>query len=458
MQHLRVLIDAAAPGTALPSVRMLMKRLAVSPGTVRAAFAQLAAEGVLDARPGRGTFVALQREVETTSDLTWQSATLGATRAPSGALSNLLSVPPPGFVALSTGYLPEELQCTRELTAAAQRAIRRPGVWQRDAAMGLEPLRRWFTQENGAGFRGYEAVICSGTQAALAAAFRSLTMPGDTVALESPTYLGAIAAAQAAGLRLVPVPTDAQGVNPTVLEEILQRSKAKLFYCQPTYSNPTGAVLSEDRRAALLDVVRRAGAFLIEDDWAHDLAFDKPPPPLATLDTQGHVIYVRSLTKSASPSLRVGVLCARGAAFERLCGTRIIEDLYVSSLLQETALQLVTSPAWNRHLRQLRANLVERRDALVSAVTKYFGPSSIPLVPTGGLHLWIKLPGGISDIDLVSEAASAHIAIMPGRDSFPAEHTGEYVRLTFAGARPAVLESAVAKLGRCLARLSSRES
>jgi len=453
IQYLRQLISAEAPGAALPSVRTLMKQLNVSPATVRTAFAQLAAEGLLDARPGRGTFSARRQAANMAGDLMWQSATLGVGRAPAAELRSLLHPAPAGSVTLNIGYPPEDLQCVRDLTVAAQRAIRQPTVWQREASNGLDPLRRWFAQEIGGVFREYEAIVCAGTQAALAAAFRSLASPGDTVALESPTYMGAIAAAKAAGLRLVPVPVDTQGVDPAVLEDILHRSQAKLFYCQPTYSNPTGIALSVERRAAVVDVVTRARAFLIEDDWARDFAFAKAPPPLATLDTCGHVIYLRSLTKTAAPSLRVGVLCARGAAFERLCSARIIEDLYVSSLLQETALQLVTSPAWSRHLRQLRAHLKERCHTLVEAIKQHWGPESVPLVPEGGLHLWVKLPFGITDLDLVAEAALAQIAITPGRDWFPAEPTGDYTRLTFAGAPPAVLQGAATKLGSCIRKL-----
>ena len=137
-------------------------------------------------------------------------------------------------------------------------------------------------------------------------------MPGSSVLVESPTYVGALVAARAAGLRPVPVPTDSQGVRPDLLEETLSSSGARLFYCQPVFANPHGATLAGDRREAVLRIVRSAGAFLIEDDPARDLFLEKepPPPPLARQDPEGHVIYVRSLTKFVVPGLRVGVLCA----------------------------------------------------------------------------------------------------------------------------------------------------
>ena len=123
------------------------------------------------------------------------------------------------------------------------------------------------------------------------------------------------------GLRPVPVPTDEHGVRPELLAGAFALTGARVFYCQPLYANPTGATLSADRREAVLEVVASAGAFLIEDDWARDLRIDgEAPPPLAASDPDGHVVYVRSLTKSAAPGLRVAAVSARGAAGARLQG------------------------------------------------------------------------------------------------------------------------------------------
>src|SRR5204862_7389271 len=110
-------------------------------------------------------------------------------------------------------------------------------------------------------------------------AFNALAAPGAPVLIESPSYVGAIVAARGAGLRLLPVPTDRDGVRPEVLADAFARSGARLFYSQPTHANPTGASLAADRRPAVLDVVARAGALIIEDDWCRDLSFEKAPPP-----------------------------------------------------------------------------------------------------------------------------------------------------------------------------------
>src|SRR5665213_371567 len=206
-QHLRHAAAGQPPGTRLPSVRALMAELRVSPVTVQQALDNLVREGVLDTRPGQGTFVANRRDViATPSDMGWQSLALGPARAASAGLASLCLVSSEQTRTLNAGYLPEELQATTSLAAASARALRRPGVWGRMPAEGSPALRGWFAAPLLGAFEPHEVTICPGTQAANAAAFRALAAPGDPVLVESPTYVGGLAAAQAAGLRAIPVP------------------------------------------------------------------------------------------------------------------------------------------------------------------------------------------------------------------------------------------------------------
>lgn len=454
-QYLRQLASASQPGARLPSVRDLMRDLSVSPVTVQRAIDALVQAGLIEARPGQGTFV---REREASSpapaapDFGWQSLALGSPRGRADGLNALLRMPRPGVMALNLGYLPDETLPHALLSAAGGRALRRPGIWARVPIEGLEALRAWFASETGDAYLPSEVTICPGTQAANAAAFRALAQPGDPVIVESPTYTGAIAAAANAGLRLVPVPMDEDGVRPDLLEQAFARTGARLFYCQPTFSNPTGAVLSPARREAVLDIVTRAGAFLIEDDWARDFSLEgEPPAPLARADRNGHVVYIRSLTKCAAPGLRIGAICARGAALERLRMARLTDDFSVPGLMQETALQLVTAASWPKHLKALRAELKHRRDLLVAAVRAELGEATIAHVPAGGLHLWAALPPGLSDAAVARRAAAEDVLVGSGRFWFPAEATAPYLRLSFAGAKPDWITEAVRRLGQIIA-------
>ncbi|MGC9668942.1 PLP-dependent aminotransferase family protein [Planosporangium sp. 12N6] len=462
IRELRALAASAAPGSRLPSVRELTTRHGASPVTVTRAVRTLAAEGLVEARPGQGTFVARQAGSEQRQagsetgqperpDLEWQAVALGARPAGEETMQALLAVPRPGAIPLSGGYLDEDLQPVAALGAALARAARHPAAWQRGPVEGRADLRAWFAREAGGGLRADDMVVCPGGQAALSTAFRALAVPGETILVESPTYLGALAAARAAGLTVVPVPADAGGVRPELLATALARTGARLFYCQPLYANPHGATLDPARRAAVAEAIRRAGAFLIEDDYARDLAVDgDPPPPLAADDPHGHVVYLRSLTKSAAPGLRVAAIGARGAAGARLRSARVLDDFFVAGPLQQAALDFVTSPAWLRHRRALRAALRARRDALIAALRRHL-PELVPdTVPGGGLHLWVRLPDGLDDVEVTAAAAAEQVVVFPGRPWYAGEPPAPHLRLTFAAAPPDVLDEGVRRLARAI--------
>lgn len=438
-----------------------MQTLGVSPGTVRLAMESLTREGVLEARPGVGTFVAtkvLAPVAPNSGGLAWQSLALGSSRdIATEALDDFATVPAREALVLNAGYLPEELQPLNLLNKAATRALQRPEVWARSAIEGLGPLRAWFAAETSQAYQPHQVLICPGTQGALAAAFRALATAGEAVLLESPTYAGAIAAARSAGLRPVPVPTDDSGVQPDMLAEAFRMSGARLFYCQPCYANPTGSVLAPERRRGVLDIVARHGAFLIEDDWARDFHLEpgQMPPPLAQGDPGGHVVYLRSLTKCAAPGVRVGALCAHGAALARLRHARLIDDFFVPGYLQEVVLQLVTASAWPQHLRQLRSALRIRRDALIAALSQHFGGDCLSLIPSGGLHLWLRLPPGVSDREVQRLAAEKGVLVSPGCHWFPAEPPESFLRLSFAAATPEQIETGIPMLAQAVQDASS---
>src|SRR4051794_18289672 len=212
-------VSAGSPGDRLPSVRELMARHRAGPATVQRAIAALSARGLVEARPGRGTFVAAGGADPAAVDTSWQTVALGARAIDADALETLLRPPPPGALVLSSGYLPADLQPSALLGAALARAARRPGAWDRVPLEGISGLRSHFAAAVGAS--AGDVLICPGGQAALAACFRGLAAPGAPVIVEAPTYLGALAAARAHGLQPVPVPADEHGVRPDLLAAAL---------------------------------------------------------------------------------------------------------------------------------------------------------------------------------------------------------------------------------------------
>lgn len=412
--------------------------------TVSRVLAQLAAEGLVVTRPGAGAFRAAARTLAAPAgDTSWQEVALSADGAAdlvprsvdaSGVLASL-AAPPPGVVEFNGGYLHPCLQPERAMSAALARAGRRPGAWGRPPTEGLPELREWFARNIGGAVTAAEVLITAGGQSALTTALRALAPPGAPVLVESPTYPGMLAIARSAGLRPVPVPVDADGVRPALLADAFRATGARVFVCQPLFQNPTGAVLAPERRGEVLRIAREAGAFVVEDDFVRRLVHEDAGPlprPLAADDADGVVVHVGSLTKATSPSFRVSALAARGPVLERLRAIQIVDTFFVPRPLQEAALELVGSPAWPRHLRTISAELKARRDAMATTLRLDLPELALPNIPSGGYHLWLRLPDGTDETALTAAALRAGVAITPGRPYFSAEPPAAHVRLSFA--------------------------
>lgn len=441
-------------GERLPSTREFVSRLGVGPVTVSRALAGLVADGVVVTRPGAGTFVAERpsRLGVADHDYSWQTVALGERRVTAAGVLASLETPPPGAIPMASGYLHPSLLPLRALSAAMARAARRPGAWERPPIAGLPGLRGWFAAATSDQVDAADVVVTPGAQGALAAAFRAIVPPGGTILVESPTYPGALAVAASAGIAAVPVPVDAGGIIPDALARAFAATGAALVYCQPTYQNPTGALLAPGRRAEVLEIAAAAGAFVVEDDYGRWLAHERPaPPPLIAQDDSGRVVHITSLTKPASPSLRVGALIARGPVAERLAALRVVDDYFVSRPLQEAALELVGSPTWQRHQANLGRALALRRVALAGALARHLPQATIGVLPGGGASLWVRLPGRVADDRLAARAARHGVAVSPGRSFFPAEPPASFARLSFAAvARPEDLVEGVRRLAAAL--------
>jgi DNA-binding transcriptional MocR family regulator len=427
---------------------------------VSRALAELGREGTVVVRPGAGTFVAQPTATSGRADLpdySWQTVVLAERAIDTEGLSALADPPhADGVISLATGYAHPSLMPHAALRSALMRAARWPDAWDRPPAAGLHGLRAWFARETGPGTDARDVLITGGAQGAMSAAFRALVPAGAPLLVESPTYSGALSAARAAGIRPVPVPADRDGIIPEHLAEAIARTGAQALYCQPAYSNPSGAVLAAGRRQAVLDLAGAAGAFVIEDDCGRWLSHrQQAPATLLSDDTDGRVVYLTSLTKAAAPSLRIGALIARGPAASRLQALRAVDDTFVSRPLQQAALELVTSPAWERHLETLNQALGRRALALLAAISRRL-PAVSATLPDGGMHLWVTLPQDSDDAVTTDAARRNNVIVMPGRPFFPAEAPAPHLRLTFsAAADEAELDEGIRRLAAAAPELTA---
>lgn len=437
-------VRGARPGEKLPGVRELSREFQASAATVSAALSELSALGLIRAEPGRGTFVAERKRVAE-PDFAWQSQALGPARVDAVRASRLGNYGTSDHIPLSWGYLAPELLPHADLHRIGSRAAKSARSWMMTPPEGNPELRRVMAAEYGVD--PGEVLVVSGGQQGLVFAMRTLAEPGATVITESPSYPGAILAAQSAGLAIASVPADKDGIIVERLADELERTRARVIYLQPSYANPTGAVLSRERRAQVLQLAAEHGAFIIEDDWARHLGIDgRTPPALITEDPDGHVITVTTLSKPASPGLRIGAVIARGPAGERLRASRTGDDLCVAPMIQETALALLTSSAWGRHLKQLRTELAERRDALTAAIRQTLPSIRMQSIPNGGFHLWAQLPYGADTRQISSGAYDAGVLIGDGRHFFVNEPPGAFLRFSYGAATPAQAAEGIRRL------------
>jgi DNA-binding transcriptional MocR family regulator len=404
-----------------------------------------------------GTFVRAVRTARAL-DYGWQTGALGAPRARIPTLSTPMRSAPDA-IGLHAGYPDRGLLPERLVRAALARAARSDAAVVRSPAAGLPELRAWFSTELAEATpvgvtppAPRDVVVVPGSQSGLSSIFRALVGFGRPVLMESPSYWGAIHGAAQAGAHVVPVPSGPDGPDPDELARAFEETGARVFYAQPSYANPTGAQWSPGLGEQVLDIVRARGAFLVEDDWAHDFGIDTSARPLAVHDDGGHVVYLRSLTKSVSPSIRVAGVIARGPARDRILADRGAESMYVSDLLQAAALDVVTQRGWLTHLRNLGQQLRARRDLLIDSLAEHVPDAHLDHVPRGGLNLWARLPDG-TDLDRLARDCEADgVMIAPGTEWFPAEPSGPFIRLNYSGPDPERFPDGARVIGRALAR------
>lgn len=441
-------IATAPAGERLPGVRELSKEFQASAATISAALSELSTLGLIRAEPGRGTFVADQPQ-RAEPEYSWQSQALGPARVDIDRASRLGGYGTPEHIPLSWGYLAPELLPNEDLHRIGSRAAKSSRAWMMTPPAGSPELRRVLAAEYRAD--PGDVLVVSGGQQGLVFAMRTLAEPGATVITESPSYPGAILAAQSAGLTLASVPADQDGIMVDRLADELERTRARVIYLQPSYANPTGAVLIAERRAQVLELATHYGAFIIEDDWARHLGIEgRTPSPLITEDVNGHVVTVTTLSKPASPGLRLGAVIARGPAGDRLRASRTADDLCVAPMVQEIAHNLLTSTAWPRHLKRLRTELAERRDTLVAVTREVLPNVRIQSVPSGGIHLWARLPHDTDTREVSARTYAAGVLVGDGRHFFVNEPPAPFLRLSYGAATPAQISQGIRQLAHIL--------
>jgi 2-aminoadipate transaminase len=296
-----------------------------------------------------------------------------------------------------------------------------------------------------------DVVVTVGGQQALDLLARLFLDPGDVVLAEGPTYVGALGVFQAAQAQVHHVAMDADGLIPSALEEAIAEvarsgRRAKFLYTIPTFQNPAGVTLSEQRREQVLDICERAGLLVVEDDPYGMLSFEGDAPlPLRARRREG-VFYVSTFSKTFAPGLRVGWVLAPHAVREKLVMASEANILCPSGFAQGAVSQYLATMPWREQIKVYREIYRERRDALLGALHDLAPAGTTWTRPTGGLFIWATLPEGLDSKAMMPRAIAARVAYVPGT-GFYADGTGTAnMRLNFSFSSPERLREGVRRL------------
>jgi DNA-binding transcriptional MocR family regulator len=291
-----------------------------------------------------------------------------------------------------------------------------------------------------------DVVVTIGGQQALDLVARLFLDPGDIVLAEAPTYVGALGVFQAAQARVVHIAMDDEGLIPSALEEAIKTHKAKFLYTIPTYQNPAGVTLSEERREQVLDICERAGLLVIEDDPYGRLGFDgEAPRPLRARRRDG-VFYLSTFSKTFAPGLRVGWILAPHAVRDKLVMTSEANILCPSNFAQSIITTYLSTMPWREQIKTYQQIYGERRDAMLGALADIMPSGTSWTRPAGGLFVWVTLPDELDSKALLPRAIAARVAYVPGTGFYADGNGRQNMRLNFSYPTPERIREGVRRL------------
>lgn len=413
-------------GYRLPSIRVLAAQFGVARNTVLSAYGQLLAEGCLEARVGSGHYVVdLSPERARSAHGLPRKPTPGARRQ-SPAIrdfdfvhANFLTAMPmrpfrPNMPSIEAQHMRSWIRCYCKVLREAGRSAGKAGFLGESDAAGESRLRHaiagYVALSRGVRCSADQIVVTAGSQHAVDLLLRVITEPGDNVIIEDPSFLGSLAAFQAAGLRPIPVPVDSEGMD--VGHVVARRNDARLALICPSSQYPLGHVMSMQRRLALIEWAHRSGAWIIEDDYDSEYRYSgRPIPSLQGLDGGNRVIYIGTFSKVLFPALRIGFIVAPEELVEPLTAVRAVSGRHGSAIDQETLARFILDGYLGRHIRRMRRVYRERLEALRHNCDRYLKGFLELDSAVSGLQLVGWLPPGTDDAAFSRYAAKGGVEL-----------------------------------------------
>ena len=324
-----------------------------------------------------------------------------------------------------------------------------------------EQLAQFMASKGASGVAPQDLIVTTGSQQALDLIGKTLIDPGDKVIVEGPTFLATIQCFRLYGADLVSAPIDGNGVDVDRLEQLIAEHRPKLVYLIPTFGNPSGAMLSLERRRRVLELAVKYQTVIVEDDPYGDLYFDAAPPPsLLALSSQVPgsrelLVHCGSLSKVLSPGLRVGWMIAPPELLARATMCKQFSDAHTSTFAQATAARYLKAGRMPATLARVRSVYAQRAGVMCEALRAELGDAVTFVEPRGGLFVWARLTGAggkVADGKLFAQKAIEQgVAFVPGAPFYCSRPDIATLRLSFATAAPDKIREGMARLGRALA-------
>jgi DNA-binding transcriptional MocR family regulator len=441
------------PGEKIPSVRQLSREHRVSLSTCLQAYYYLERRGVIEARPQSGYYVRPQFR---SAQLPVPKKSISATHSQKvdviEPLTAILQAQAGQQLPFAVARPSLELLPTVRLNQAVRQVLRTnpaAGIGYEQTA-GNELLRRQIAQQAtrwGGVITAPEVIITNGCLEAVHLCLRAVTRPGDTVAVETPTYYGLLQVIENLGLKALEIATDPQtGVDLDELEKALQQPVAACLFV-PSFNNPLGSCMPDEHKKRLVEMLTRLRIPLIEDDIYGDLYFGPVRPKACkAFDAEGWVLLCSSFSKQLAPGYRVGwVIPGRFAA--QVEGLKHSINVMTSTLPQLAISEFIAHGRYDHHLRQLRAAFAAQVTRVSSAIQQHFPVGTRVTRPSGGFVLWIELPAGCDAAKLHALALTQGIGFMPGSLFSAQKRYTNCLRLTCGQPWNAEMERALKVLG-----------
>ncbi len=456
-------------GDRIPSVRRVSQQEKVSIATALQAYRLLENRGLIEARPQSGYYVrprslslpaepGMSRPVIRSRRVDINDLVMRVMHSPIMEQASLRTEG--GWINFGSASPNPDLLPTAALNRCLSSAARRhsSSANQCPFPQGELQLRTQIARramEAGCALSPDEIVITGGCQEAIYLCLRAITVPGDTVAIESPAFYGFLQIIQTLGLKACEVPTSPrEGVCLEELEKCLDGCRVKACLFALNYSNPLGSCMPDWKKAALVEMLAKRGIPLIEDDVFGDITFDKERPKVAkAFDRQGLVLTCDSFGKTLAPGYRIGWV-APGRFFERVLELKFVTSAGTTTLPQLAIADFLANGGYDHHLRKIRRAYATQLRQFGQAVAKYLPPGTKITRPNGGWVLWVELAAKVNALELTELALAEKIIVAPGPVFSATQGHRNFVRLTGGAPFDGRAEKGLIRLGQIIERLA----